>query len=218
MRGQVAERSLNVGHITAPITSHLLSLLAIRTTSRFCPRSIQPFIQEVRSNVISEVLTGCIWRFAGRIFKRKSTLMAKDQWWIDFFSYKVIVKWYEATQHSSLLDYFAAKMSGLIYSARFKLKGSHLLRVIKGCWVNTLYSWASVMALLDLHHLSAKFKSMFSCGRLHFFLKLLHQSVTTDACCSSFVQLFLHFNLLIDVSSPWWNKRTISKESKRKCG
>lgn len=129
-----------MANITAPITSHLLSLLAIRTTSCFRPRSIRPFIQEVRSNVISEVLTGCIWRFAGLMFKRKSTLVAKDQWWIDFFfSYKVIVKWYEATQHSSLLGYFAAKMSGLIYSACFKLKGSHLLRVIKGCWVNTLY-------------------------------------------------------------------------------
>lgn len=39
----------------------------------------------------------------------------------------------------SLFDCFAEKASRLIYSACLILKGSHLLRLINGRWVNTLH-------------------------------------------------------------------------------
>lgn len=51
------------------------------------------------------------------------------------------------------------------------------------------------MALLDSRGLSAKFKSMCSCGRLDFFLKLLHQSVTAPLMLVT-VHLFNSFFIL----------------------
>lgn len=48
------------------------------------------------------------------------------------------------------------------------------------------------MALLDSRRLSAKFNSMFSCGRLDFFLKLLHRSVTAPLMLAT-VHLFNSF-------------------------
>lgn len=96
-------------------------------------------------------------------------------------------------QQKNLFGYFAEKASSLSYSTCFILKGSQLLRIIKGHQVNTLHPASMVMAFLESHHLSDKWRQASTLWSTVFLFK----TVTTVGnrpsgdCCSSFVDLFL---------------------------